>query len=170
MLPASAERQTPPASKAATQAYFELTHLIERLHRRFLDVLRAELDYLGIDDINAVQSLILANINDEELTVRDLIKRGYYLGSNASYNIKKLVEAGYLEQERSPHDRRSVRIRLSKKGLELCARIHGLQEAHANALIESAGGAHELDDACAMLRKLERRWSEYVQYGPTAAG
>ncbi|MFQ5785514.1 MAG: MarR family winged helix-turn-helix transcriptional regulator [Alphaproteobacteria bacterium] len=152
-----------------TQAYFDLTHLIERLHRRFLDVLRAELDHLDVDDINAVQSLILANIGDEEITVRDLVKRGYYLGSNASYNIKKLVESGYLEQERSPHDRRSVRIKLSQKGLDLCAKVQQLQEKHAQAATNDPNGARELEGACQALRNLERRWSDYVQFGLSAS-
>ncbi len=153
------------STTAGTQVYFDITRLIERLHRRFLDVIRAELDHLGVDDINAVQSLILANVNDEEITVRDLIKRGYYLGSNASYNIKKLVEAGYLEQERSPHDRRSVRIRLSQKGLALCSSVQELQQSHADALINGPGGSKDLEGACSVLRKLERRWSDYVQFG-----
>ena len=152
-----------------TDVYFDLTRLIERLHRRFLDVLRAELDHLGIDDINASQSLILVNIDRDEVTVRDLIKRGYYLGSNASYNIKKLVESGYLEQERSPHDRRSVRIRLSPKGLELCAKVRKLQDSHASALTNGLGGADELEQACGALRNLERHWSDYVQFGPSDA-
>ncbi len=153
------------SEKIVTQVYFDLTHLIERLHRRFLDVIRAELDHLGVDDINAVQCLILANIGNEEITVRDLIKRGYYLGSNASYNIKTLVEASYLEQERSPHDRRSVRIKLSQKGRELCAKVQGLEESHGNALMNGSGGPEELENACTALRRLERRWSDYIQFG-----
>ncbi len=161
----AAETERASDGTMAAQAYFELTHLIERLHRRFLDVLRAELDRLGVDDINAVQSLILTNVNSEEITVRDLIKRGYYLGSNASYNVKKLVEAGYLEQERSPHDRRSVRIRLSPKGLDLCEKINRLQDAHGAALMAGPDGC-DLESACRTLRRLERRWSDYVQFGP----
>ncbi len=151
------------------QPYFDLTHLSERLHRRFLDVLRAELDRLGIDDINPSQSVILANIGGGEITMRDLVKRGYYLGSNASYNIKKLVESGYLEQMRSPHDRRSVRLRLSPKGRELCHRVRELQEGHASALTNGSGDADELARACVALRKLERHWSDYVQFGPPDA-
>ena len=88
------------------QSYLETIRLIERLHRRFLDVIKTELDRLGIEDINNVQSLILSNISSEQLTVGELTARGYYLGSNVSYNVKKLVENGYLNQERSPHDRR----------------------------------------------------------------
>ena len=82
--------------------YMDLTRLIERLHRRFLDVLRAELNRLGVRNINAVQALLLANISEEEIVIRDLVERGYYQGSNVSYNIKKLTELGYLVQERSP--------------------------------------------------------------------
>ena len=150
-----------------TQVYFDLTRLIERLHRRFLDVLRAELDLLGVDDVNAPQSLLLANIGDDAVTVRDLIKRGYYLGSNASYNIKKLVEGGYLEHGRSPRDRRSVRIRLSPKGLDLCKRVRELQEKQASALTNGLIGASELETARGALRQLERHWSDYVQFGPS---
>ena len=82
------------------QTYLELIQLIERLHRQFLEVVKAELDRLGFEDINNVQSLILANIGEEDLTVGELTYRGYYLGSNVSYNVKKLVENGYLMQER----------------------------------------------------------------------
>jgi len=167
MGPASTVQHRPSSYEGiVSQVYFDLTRLIERLHRRFLDVIRAEIAHLGIDDINAVQSLLLANIAEEEITVRDLIKRGYYLGSNASYNIKKLVENSYLEQERSPHDRRSVRIKLSKKGLDLCAKVKALEDRHASALTNGSGMADELESACGALRKLERRWSDYVQFGP----
>ena len=97
------------------QSYLETIRLIERLHRRFLDVIKTELDRLGIEDINNVQTLILSNISNEQLTVGELTARGYYLGSNVSYNVKKLVENGYLNQERSPHDRRMTRVRVSER-------------------------------------------------------
>ena len=103
--------------------YHEMTRLIERLHRRFLDVLRAELTLLEVTDINAVQALLLANIGDEEINVRELMSRGYYQGSNASYNLKKLVEMGYLIQEKSERDRRATMIRLSEKGLSLIKQL-----------------------------------------------
>src|SRR6201996_7414382 len=101
------------------EIYTESILLIERLHRRFLDVVKTELDRLKIDDINNVQTLILYNISGEQLTIGELTNRGYYLGSNVSYNVKKLVENNYLIQERAPHDRRSVRVKLSEKGLAL---------------------------------------------------
>jgi DNA-binding MarR family transcriptional regulator len=95
------------------EQYLVTTRLIERLHRRFLDVIKAELDRLSILDINNVQTLILFNISEDQLTVGELTRRGYYLGSNVSYNVKKLVENGYLIQKRSEHDRRETRVSLS---------------------------------------------------------
>ena len=106
-----------------TKVYLEAISLIERLHRRFLDVVKSELDRIGVDDINNVQSLILFNIGDDDLTVGELTNRGYYLGTNVTYNLKKLVEYGYVLQERSARDRRSVRIRLSDKGKDLCGKM-----------------------------------------------
>ena len=99
-----------------SKEYIDLTLLIERLHRRFLDVLRTELKRIGIRDINGVQALILANIGDDEIIIRDLIERGYYQGSNVSYNIKKLTDYGYLDQERALHDKRSITVKLTEKG------------------------------------------------------
>ena len=96
--------------------YYDAINLIERLHRQFLDVLKVELERANILDINNVQSMILHNIGTDELTVGELTVRGYYLGSNVSYNVKKMVENGYLVQERSIHDKRSVRVKLSEKG------------------------------------------------------
>ena len=103
--------------------YFELTHMIERLHRRQLDVLRGELNRLGIRDVSPAQAMLLTNIEGDDILYRELVDRGYYLGSNAAYNVKKLVGAGYLDQERASHDRRAVKLQLSEKGRELCAKL-----------------------------------------------
>src|SRR3546814_15509031 len=110
------------------QPYYQSIVLIERRHRHFLELVKAELERRGIQDINNVQSLILYNIGTDELTVGELTARGYYLGSNVSYNVKKMVENGYLVQERSLHDRRSVRVRLSDKGLELREKLGRSEE------------------------------------------
>ena len=146
------------------QSYLETIRLIERLHRRFLDVIKTELDRLGIEDINNVQTLILSNISNEQLTVGELTARGYYLGSNVSYNVKKLVENGYLNQERSPHDRRMTRVRVSEKGLELCERIDELYRRNANELEREVVGQGQLVAANQVLSALERYWSNYITY------
>jgi DNA-binding MarR family transcriptional regulator len=146
------------------QSYLETIRLIERLHRRFLDVIKTELDRLGIEDINNVQTLILSNISNEQLTVGELTARGYYLGSNVSYNVKKLVENGYLNQERSPHDRRMTRVRVSEKGLELCQRIDDLYRKNAADLERDVVGKEQLGAANQVLSSLERYWSNYITY------
>lgn len=138
--------------------YIESILLIERLHRRFLDVIKAELDRLKISDINNVQTLILYNINSEELTIGELTNRGYYLGSNVSYNVKKLVENGYLMQERSLHDKRSVKIRLSEKGLGLCQKIDELYERHIRSLRDPSGDQLAANNK--LLLQLERFWTD----------
>lgn len=145
--------------------YLELTRLIERLHRRFLDVLRAELTRLGVKNINGVQALLLANIGEEEIVIRDLVDRGYYQGSNVSYNVKKLVEMGYLEQERSAHDRRSVSIRLTEKAKEIVQCIRDLEDRQASALAEHEIGREDIESACRAMRRLERTWTDYIHYG-----
>jgi DNA-binding MarR family transcriptional regulator len=146
------------------QSYLETIRLIERLHRRFLDVIKTELDRLGIEDINNVQTLILSNISNEQLTVGELTARGYYLGSNVSYNVKKLVENGYLNQERSPHDRRMTRVRVSEKGLELCERIDELYEKNALQLEREVISREQLTSMNQVLSALERYWSNYINY------
>ena len=149
------------------QPYYDSILLIERLHRHFLEVLKTELDRLGIQDINNVQSLILYNIGDDELTVGELTARGYYLGSNVSYNVKKMVENGYLGQERSPHDRRSVRVRLSDKGLDLRDKISSMFERQIKALDKAGLNDEELikanEEARDALIGLERKGEKEIK-------
>lgn len=144
------------------QVYMETILLVERLHRRFLDVIKTELDRLHIDDINNVQTLILYNIGSEQLTVGELTNRGYYLGSNVSYNVKKLVEYEYLVQEKSPHDKRSSRVKLSDKGLSLCEKIDALYMQHVNELKNGEPNEDALADVNSSLHALERFWTDYI--------
>lgn len=148
-------------------AYLQLTRTVERLHRRFLDVLRFDLQKLGIDDINAVQALMLTNLEAKDTTIRDLVQRGYYLGSNASYNIKHLVSAGYVEQERALRDKRTVYVRLTDKGRELCTKLNQLETTHADALAPNPAAQKDIDTANELLKRLERIWSDHLRYaGP----
>ncbi len=146
------------------ETYFETIRLIERLHRQFLEVVKGELDRLGIEDINNVQALILANVGREELTVGELTNRGYYLGSNVSYNVKKMVENGYLIQERSTHDRRSIRVRVSEKGLELCDHVDALHRRHIANLTGPEFSRETFEAVNQSLRALERFWSDNLAY------
>ncbi len=145
--------------------YYESIVLIERLHRQFLDVIKVELERAGILDINNVQSMILHNIGDDDLTVGELTVRGYYLGSNVSYNVKKMVENGYLVQERSIHDKRSVRVKLSDKGSKLNEGITKLYKRHEERLISANLGAQRLEVLNKTLHDLEAFWAEQMGAG-----
>jgi DNA-binding MarR family transcriptional regulator len=150
------------------QAYLSLILLIERLHRRFLDVIKSELDRLHIEDVNNVQTLILYNIGDENLTIGELTNRGYYLGSNVSYNIKKLVENEYLIQERSAHDKRSVKVKLSEKGLSLVDRVDELLQGNIDQLMEKEGLSDEdLMRLTGNLQTIEGFWSRLISASHT---
>lgn len=142
-----------------------MTRLIERMHRRFLDVLRAELVRMDVMDLNGVQALLLSNIGEEDIVIRDLVERGYYQGSNVSYNIKKLAQMGYLNQERSQHDKRSVRIKLTPKAMKVVARIRELEDQNAGAISDAGISDVDIDEASNTLRKIERVWTDYIQYG-----
>src|SRR6266852_5419019 len=141
-----------------TNGYLEVISLVERLHRHFLEVVKLELDGLQIHDINNVQGLMLFNIGDAEMTVGELTLRGCYLGSNVSYNVKKMVENGYLEQERSVHDRRSIHVRLTEKGRDLRDRLTVMHQRHAEMLSRVALSADDLQATSVTLRRLERFW------------
>lgn len=147
-----------------SQTYYETIQLIERLHRRFLDVLKVELDKQSIQDINNVQAMILFNIGEDELTVGELTIRGYYLGSNVSYNVKKMVENGYLDQERSIHDRRSVRVKLSEKGQKLCAQIDDMFEEHMTKLGQAGIAEDNLKNLNKALKALESFWASQASF------
>jgi DNA-binding MarR family transcriptional regulator len=149
-----------------TNGYLEVISLVERLHRHFLEVVKLELDGLQVHDINNVQGLMLFNIGDAEMTVGELTLRGCYLGSNVSYNVKKMVENGYLVQERSVHDRRSIHVKLTEKGRALCDQLSGMHRRHIEMLSATAVTDDDLQNVIVTLKRLERFWiraSDLVQ-------
>lgn len=145
--------------------YLRALTLVERLHRQLLDVIKDELDRRGQSDINAVQALLIFNIGDQELTAGELRTRGHYLGSNVSYNLKKLVESGYIHHERSDVDRRSVRVRLTNAGTEICELVANLYDHHLESL-EPVGGvsAEDFHHMNITLQRLERFWGDQIRY------
>jgi DNA-binding MarR family transcriptional regulator len=101
-------------------------------------------------------------IGHEELSVRDLMERGYFLGSNASYNLKQLIDAGYVDRGASLRDRRAARLSLSDKGLALHGMLNAFERAQAQALVRTGDG--DLPGVHRMLRRLERVWSDHIRY------
>lgn len=145
--------------------YLEALSLVERLHRLLLDVIKDEFERVGVLEINAVQALLLFNIGDNEVTAGELKSRGYYQGSNVSYNLKKLVEMGYMHHQRCEIDRRSVRVRLTEDGREVRDMVGKLFGRHAQGLVKKGVLSHEgLDEITTALRRVERYWSDQIRY------
>ena len=156
---------TETRDEAIRSLYLDSLHLVERLHRRLLDVIKDEFDRRGRGDVNAVQALLLYNIGDKELTAGELRTRGYYLGSNVSYNVKKLVEMEYLDHARSRIDRRSVRISLTDKGAAVHDIVKGVYDKHVRT-VEQIGGiaADDFERMNNALLRLERFWTDQILY------
>ena len=161
----AAEAMVPEEALGLKPLYLEAVSRVERLHRRLLDLIKDEFDRMGWDDINPVQALLMFNIGDAEMTAGELRSRGYYLGSNVSYNLKKLVEMGFLDHQRSRVDRRSVRIRLTDTGREVRDIVEGLYQKHVRT-VEQVGGitADEFATLNKSLHRLERFWTDQILY------
>lgn len=146
-------------------SYLGSLRLIEQLHRLLLDVIKDEFERLGRTDINSIQALLLYNIGDAELTAGELTGRGYYLGSNVSYNLKKLVQAGFVNHQRSKTDRRSVRVSLTEKGRAVSDVVNALFERQLGSL-EKVGGVvqDDLEGLNKAMFRLQRFWSDQIRY------
>lgn len=157
--------QPRPHDEPELSLELELPRLLERMHRRFLDLLQAEMRRLKIRDLTPVQAFLLLDMGDDELTTQELIDRGYYVRANALYNIRKLVEAGYFQQTRDPHDRRAMRIALTDAAKARCAALRARITEIQQQITTREGGPTALEEAHNTLRRLERRWDEYLRYG-----
>jgi len=145
--------------------YLEALSLVERLHRLLLDVIKDEFERLGVLELNAVQALLLFNIGDNEVTAGELKSRGYYQGSNVSYNLKKLVEKGYMHHQRCEIDRRSVRVRLTPQGRDIRDIVAGLFGRHAEGLVARGVVTGEsLTEITDSLKRMERYWTDQIRY------
>jgi len=155
----------PGEAKGFMSGYLEMLALVERLHRLLLDVIKDEFERVGVLEINAVQALLLFNIGDNEVTAGELKTRGYYQGSNVSYNLKKLVEMGYMHHQRCEIDRRSVRVKLTDKGQHIRNVVTELFSRHADGLVQrDILGMERMEDITSSLRRVERYWGDQIRY------
>ena len=161
---ASQTAQTTEQKPELKSLYLETLQLVERLHRRLLDVVKDEFERAGRTDINAVQALLLFNIGDSTLTAGELRSRGFYLGSNVSYNLK-LVELGFINHQKSRVDRRAVRISLTEQGQDVAAIVAELYERHIGS-IDKVGGLdeQEFQTMNKALQRLDRFWNDQILY------
>lgn len=153
------------SAESIRSLYMESLQLVERVHRRLLDVVKDEFERNGRSDVNAVQALLLYNIGDSELTAGELRSRGYYLGSNVSYNLKKLVDLGLINHQRSRVDRRSVRVSLTEKGSDIASVVEALYDRHVKS-IEQVGGITSIEflQMNRALQRLDRYWNDTIAY------
>lgn len=150
------------------ESYLEVVSLIERSHRRYLEVVKSELDALKVYDINNVQALVLYNLGEDQISIGELITKGCYLGSNVSYNLKKMLENGYVEQIVPKHDKRSCVVKLSSKGMALYKKLDAIFDRHIVSLKEQ--GVDDMPELIQALRKLEQFWNntaiQKVRFAP----
>jgi len=161
----AARPRAPAGEETFRSEYLRALRLIERLHRLLLDVIKDEFDRGGGAELNSVQALLLYNMGESELTAGELKSRGHYLGSNVSYNLKKLVDMGYLHYKRSDKDRRSVRVSLTEKGQAARDVIQKLYNRQLGSV--AAVGQVSAEDFSGLNRalvRLERFWTDQIRY------
>ncbi len=155
----------PTEGEGDLRTYLDTLGRLERLHRLLLDVVKDEFERLNLIDINSVQGLLLFNIGEQEVTAGELKSRGYYQGSNVSYNLKKLVEAGYMHHEKCKVDRRAVRVSLTEKGKGIRKILSELFSRHAGEITTPGHlGSAALEDTNENLRRIERFWSDSIRF------
>ncbi|MDR0695195.1 MAG: MarR family winged helix-turn-helix transcriptional regulator [Holosporales bacterium] len=134
----------------------------EKNYRLFLDIIKQELDSIGAVDINAIQAFILMNINDNVVTIGEVITRGYYIGSNASYNIKKMTMNNYIHQTQSDFDKRAAYLKLTQKGLNLCNKLYDSVNNYLKIFETSIGGDFDIDQCIGVMKKIEHFWKDIL--------
>lgn len=140
--------------------YSDLTTMLHRLQRRHLDIVRLKLEAVGVDDISPAQAMLLIEIGEGEINLRDLVERRHYLTSTATYNVRKLVEGGYVEHKRGARDRRTTRLSLTERGRALLDRIEAVEETAD--LADDPGFERKIDTAVSVLHALDRTWFQYL--------
>jgi len=137
-------------------SYLNVIQLLPRIHRLFMDMIKIDLQELDIHDINNVQSIMLFHIGDTELTMGELTSRGVYIGSNLAYNVKKMVESGYLTQEHSLYDRRVSYVCLTEKGRKLREELTMVHRRRIDLPPQGALSSDDLQTATSVLRLLDQ--------------
>jgi len=147
------------------QPYLESIQILDRLHRLMLDLIKDEFERLRRDDLTPVQALLLFNLGGAEVSAGELRSRGMYQGSNVSYNLKKLVQMGYVHHQRCDNDRRSVRVRLTPRGEEVREIVGQMFLRHVIGL-EASGVLDDppLPQVNLQWRRVERFWAEQIRY------
>lgn len=152
-------------SESFGEAYRNFLGVVENMHYRLLDVIKYEIDRQARTEMTAIQALLLYHIGNETVSATDLRRRGYYMGSNVSYNLKKLIDGGFIDHQRSKADRRAVQIKLTQAGLKIHDVVKKLFERQANAIGTVCGiNAEELLEVAKIGQRVERFWTDSILY------
>ncbi|MEM1088563.1 MAG: MarR family transcriptional regulator [Pseudomonadota bacterium] len=150
---------------SVADSFVKSLSLLEQAHRRLHDVVKDDLERGGERHLTGVQALLLYEIGEGETPASTLRSRGAFAGTSLSYNLKKLQEGGYLVQNRSERDKRTVRLKLTERGLKVRERVQNLFDRQANALEPTAsvrpGDLSQLNKTVA---RLERFWSDQIRF------
>jgi DNA-binding MarR family transcriptional regulator len=136
--------------------YYNILVSLERSYKLFLEILDKSLEKTGVLGVNNVQALIIYNLSNNEVSVGELISRGIYQGSNVSYNLKKLIQQGYIDQIPSERDKRSLHVRLTEKGREVCKKVDECVDMQASSFSNNSRGKKALTTILKDVRSLER--------------
>lgn len=165
LIQRDADRTAAPAVTAQSECYLDTLQILDRLHRLMLDLIKDEFERLGRVDLTPVQALLVYNLGGSEVSAGELRSRGMYQGSNVSYNLKKLVQMGYVHHQRCEQDRRSVRVRLTDDGTAVRDIVGALFARHADGL-DASGILDDppLEQVNRQWRRIERFWTEQIRY------
>ncbi len=142
--------------------YIETITRLQSLNHQLLDQIKDEFKRIGWNEVNPAQALMLFHIGaGNEIAAGDVRARGYYFGSNASYNLMKLRDGNYIERRSYPADRRVVKIALTPKGEEVAEVVDDLIKRHLRAVgeVNSDLTSEHLKTLNNELEHLERVWT-----------
>ncbi len=131
---------------------------IVQAQKSFLELIEHELKLINEENLSAVQALIILNIGDNDVSLGDLVLKRGYSGSNASYNIKKIANEGYIEQIPSPHDKRSLILRLTNKGTDVFKKLKSAIDKHSQKLEHVVFDRVNYSRVSKFLREISNYW------------
>ena len=150
---------------SVADSFLKSLSLLEQAHRRLHDVVKDNLERGGERSLTGVQALLIYEIGDAETPASALRARGAFAGTSLSYNVKKLQEGGYINQNRSTTDKRTVHLSLTERGKRVREQVTNLFEKQANALGPTASvRGEDLDHLNKTVSRLERFWSDQIRY------
>lgn len=126
--------------------YFQLVRLCESTYKAFLDSLKCALFDLEINNLSPIQALIILNLGENEINIKDFIRCGYYSGTNVTYNLNSLVENGYMLSIKNPGDARSRRISLSEKGIGVFDALSNMINNHNKTVFSNIKDCGSIND------------------------